>query len=102
MQKPAFDLPISIFDCNNIELTDYALSDAIEWIANLHRVMNHPRVMLLSDEIFDIICRHPMISSEIRNGAVITKCRTLYFRIIDVIIMADSTVMDCRKSIEKL
>ena len=101
MQVPEFDLPISILDSAGYPMTDYAQSDAIEWIANVHRVMGFPRVMVLSDEIYDLLCRHPMISSEIRNGAVLTKCRTLFFRIIDVIIIADSTIMDCRESINK-
>ena len=96
MQKPEFDSPISILDSNRIPLTDYALSDVLEWVANVSRVMGHPRAMLMSDEIYDLICRHPMISQGIRDKIILTKCRALYFLTLDIIILADSTVMDCR------
>lgn len=101
MQAPPFDLPVTICDSSHIALTDYALSDVLDWMCNLHRVMGYPRVMLISDEIYDLICRHPQVSQAIRDKVILIQCRTLYFLTLDVVIIADSSIMDCRESVEK-
>lgn len=100
MQTPEFDLKVTMCDSNQTHLTDYARSDALEWVLNFHRIMDYPRVILMSDEAFNVICNHPMILESIGGGIIITQSRTLYFRVIDVILIADSSILDCRESIE--
>ncbi len=100
MLKPEFDIKVTMVDSNQIHLTDYATSDALDWMLNYHRVMGYPRVILISDEAFNVICNHPMILESIGGGIIITQSRTLYFRVIDVMLIADSSILDCREVIE--
>lgn len=103
MQEP-LDLgtPMPMEDEWGNPLNDFALSDACSFVQKLHKTLGYPRVMLLSDEVFDLLTKHPQILAGIGDGWLDPIAGTLLFKALDLILISDSRVHDCRTTVKGL